>query len=127
MVLTPGFALPNDYHSPTGGSQGRLSLAIAIHIAGQFLLPELTIRRRHICEPAPWMLMPKTPMDKDNRSETRQNDVWSPREAPVMQPKAKAGPVKIAADTKLGLGVSPPNTRHHSASCFPIDNISHAD
>lgn len=69
--------------------------------------------------------MPETAMNEDYGPMLGKHQVGLSRQALVVEQVAKALCVKASPDNHFGLSILAPNTRHHSASYFSRNNISH--
>jgi hypothetical protein len=100
---------------------------IASDIFIELALPKLAIACRLGRISASFMPMPEAAMDKDNGSPFGKDNIRRARQAPIMEPKAKAFRMQCLANEHFGLGVSALDTGHHAGSGFASDNIHDAE
>jgi hypothetical protein len=87
-------------------------------------MPKRDVRRRHRSVPASLMAVPEAPMNQNNRSELRKDEVWSSWQITAMQPKSIPGGVREASDCQLGPRVLSADASHHSTARFYVDYIN---
>jgi hypothetical protein len=71
------------------------------------------------------MLMPETPMHKDDCLETREYEVWAARQSAIVKSKSKSRSVQKTPNDDFRLGILPTDTGHHPTACFAIDDVCH--
>jgi hypothetical protein len=64
------------------------------------------------------MLMPKTSMHKNDLSQSREDQVWNPREIPRVKPVSESHAVYQAADDHLRARIHAPDAGHPLTSLF---------
>jgi hypothetical protein len=74
FVLARQFVLPNPQDTPTGGFQRFPHQAVSVQVAGQLSLPKRTVRPG--LGPVQRTPVPKTAIDEDRQSLSREGEVW---------------------------------------------------
>lgn len=69
------------------------------------------------------MTMPETAMDEDHGVVSRENQVRTSGQTPVVKPKPETPLVQTTAHQHFGLGILASNTCHHATACRSIHNI----
>jgi hypothetical protein len=110
------FTLPNRDYTPTSGYKLLAVPFIPCCITGKLLLPIASIALRAGCVSAVSMSMPKTAVNEDCGSESRQYDVRRAWKRALVQTEAESHRVKIGPNHPLRLGILGPNLRHCPAS-----------
>jgi hypothetical protein len=124
-LVVLSLALPDHKDSPTGRFEHGGDRPIALHVAIEFQLPELCIRRRLGGESAIAMTMPKASVHENDYSMLRQYDVGSTRQGTIVDSKAKPCSVQIAPDSELRRSVGWANRGHHPGSRPAIYDVDH--
>ena len=117
-------ALPKYKNTPAHRAQFFVIVFIAFAIAGNLLFPESRIACGHGSAFA-GVPMPKTTVNKDDRSVFRQHNVRPAGKGFSMQPEAITHPMQKTADRQLRSGVLPMNSRHDGATLGRSKNVGH--
>jgi hypothetical protein len=120
-----GFAFPDHDDSPPSRFEGELVIEVAPHVLLELPLPELGIRRRHSCEAAIAVAMPKTSVHEDCHSMSRQYDIGPSRQVAIVKPKPQPSGMKVLPDGKLRRCVCRTDRRHHPRTRAGIYDVCH--
>lgn len=108
--ITPERAFPNDSDTPAIGGQFRNRPFVPRLIGTELLIPELLACLRQAEEWTAFMPVPKTPMDENDGSPLRQDNVRLSGEFRSMKPIAEALPPKVLPYLQLRPGVLRPDS-----------------
>ena len=93
------------------------------HVRIELGLPALGIRCRRGGKMAAWMTVPVAAMDENHDLELRQYDIRAAWQTANAQPVTKSSRVQKPSHHELGLGILPPDARHHSGAGLYIYDI----
>jgi hypothetical protein len=91
-------------------------------VAGNLLAPEVLARTGPLEERA-IMAVPETAMHEDCRAPSRQHDVGTARESPIIEPETESAPMQTLSYDDLGARVSAPDACHHPAARGGINDV----
>jgi hypothetical protein len=69
-------AFPQDFDLPSGGTEGRLHLIVALLVPREFGTPEFPIRGRDAGPRATGMDVPKATVNEERQFELSKNQIW---------------------------------------------------
>lgn len=99
-------ALPYRFDPPSHFRQRLFYAAVSRNIPGKLRRPELLVRFWTGCARASGMAMPKTAVDKKDRSKSRKDKIRTPRQVSFMQTEAQAEGVRGLADSLFRLSIA---------------------
>jgi len=101
-------------------------LFVSQPVSLNFVEPELRSGLWNLEVFAPFMTVPETAVDEDNRLVLRENQIRLAGKVFGMKPVAEAPLVQGFTDQHFGFGILAPDARHHPAAGGRINNIRHS-
>lgn len=108
--------LPDYHHLPSHRHKLRYLAAVSLRSGGELFRPERCSGLRHCRSSAPFVPVPKTAVDEGGNTMSRKDQVRLTRQITTVKTKAKAKPVRYAANRQLRGRVRCRNPAHVEAS-----------
>lgn len=118
-------AFPDRQDSPPVSFQLLNLCDIASMVTKKLGRPEFTPCAGNTKIPAPFVRVPETAMDENDRPEPRQHDIRPPRKTTDMKPVSQPPRVEATPDQHLRLGIFAPDPCHHLGSGHRCPPFSH--
>ena len=121
----PGFTFPYDQRIPTRRDKIIQRPLVTGLVRPEFFLPELLIGLWLVGQPATRMPVPVASVDEDYLASPGKDQVWATGKVAPVKPEPVAERMGGAAHQHLGLGVRPPDLRHHGGPARLVDDVHH--
>lgn len=127
LISIKGLTLPKAYNVIAHFLQVERIPFITSDVTLYFFPPILLVGCQHAALLAAWMVVPEAAMYKDNKVISGQNNVWSPRQALLVQPEPIAHYVQHRAYPFLRMRVLALDTAHDLAALFSSEVVGHSE